>query len=323
MTQQVFYNAAGFLRIAQDATEDNRGRRVAERNKQQDPLDATRVHPEDYDLARQMAAGALELDDEDVADQNASTVVTQLMQDQDNKKKLDDLSLDDFAINLQNTNNDLKRHTLDVIRDELLNPFGEQRPEMSLMGDWDILSMLTGETKRTLHPGRVITVTVGRIRSQHVDVRTDSGLDGYITREYLTTDNREPSTVVTPRQSIQAVTTKVDVEPGPKVRLALASRSDAISQADEEARKVRADQYYDHPAAAANKDLQERKQRSEANRARRVIKHPAFKNFNAKEAEACLAPLQHGDAVIRPSSKGQDHLAVTWKVADGVYQHIG
>ncbi|KAK6604653.1 transcription elongation factor spt6 [Botrytis cinerea] len=29
-----------------------------------------------------------------------------------------------------------------------------------------------------------------------------------------------------------------------------------------------------------------------------------------------------GDAVIRPSSKGNDHLAVTWKVADGVYQHL-
>jgi hypothetical protein len=26
--------------------------------------------------------------------------------------------------------------------------------------------------------------------------------------------------------------------------------------------------------------------------------------------------------VIRPSSKGNDHLAITWKVADGVYQHI-
>jgi transcription elongation factor SPT6 len=26
--------------------------------------------------------------------------------------------------------------------------------------------------------------------------------------------------------------------------------------------------------------------------------------------------------VIRPSSKGPDHLAVTWKVADGIYQHI-
>ena len=33
--------------------------------------------------------------------------------------------------------------------------------------------------------------------------------------------------------------------------------------------------------------------------------------------------MQRGDAVIRPSSLGPDHIAVTWKFAEGVYQHIG
>ena len=31
---------------------------------------------------------------------------------------------------------------------------------------------------------------------------------------------------------------------------------------------------------------------------------------------------QQGDVLIRPSSKGQDHLTVTWKVTDGIHQHI-
>ena len=31
----------------------------------QDPLDDTRIHPEDYELARKMATDALELDEED------------------------------------------------------------------------------------------------------------------------------------------------------------------------------------------------------------------------------------------------------------------
>ena len=35
-----------------------------------------------------------------------------------------------------------------------------------------------------------------------------------------------------------------------------------------------------------------------------------------------LGPQARGDCVIRPSSKGPDHLAVTWKVHEGVYQHI-
>ena len=35
-----------------------------------------------------------------------------------------------------------------------------------------------------------------------------------------------------------------------------------------------------------------------------------------------MATQPRGSVVIRPSSRGMDHLAVTWKVDDGVYQHI-
>jgi transcription elongation factor SPT6 len=41
------------------------------------------------------------------------------------------------------------------------------------------------------------------------------------------------------------------------------------------------------------------------------------------QAEAYLDKQQRGDVVIRPSSKGVDHLAVTWKVDEKLYQHIG
>jgi len=57
-------------------------------------------------------------------------------------------------------------------------------------------------------------------------------------------------------------------------------------------------------------------------RTQRVVKHPLFKPFNSTQAEQYLGSQAPGDAVIRPSSKGNDHLAVTWKVADGIYQHI-
>ncbi|KPI35737.1 Transcription elongation factor spt6 [Cyphellophora attinorum] len=58
------------------------------------------------------------------------------------------------------------------------------------------------------------------------------------------------------------------------------------------------------------------------NRATRVIKHALFQPFNSVQAEQYLGSQNRGDAVIRPSSKGTDHLAVTWKVADGIFQHI-
>jgi transcription elongation factor SPT6 len=69
--------------------------------------------------------------------------------------------------------------------------------------------------------------------------------------------------------------------------------------------------------------MQARKKRAEVDKTRRVIKHPNFHNFNSSQAEAYLDKQQRGDVVIRPSSKGIDHLAVTWKVDDKLYQHIG
>ncbi len=55
---------------------------------------------------------------------------------------------------------------------------------------------------------------------------------------------------------------------------------------------------------------------------KRVIAHPSFHNINFKQAEKMMESMDQGDVVIRPSSKGENHLTVTWKVADGIYQHV-
>lgn len=35
-----------------------------------------------------------------------------------------------------------------------------------------------------------------------------------------------------------------------------------------------------------------------------------------------MANMDQGEVIIRPSSKGADHLTITWKVTDKIYQHI-
>ena len=32
--------------------------------------------------------------------------------------------------------------------------------------------------------------------------------------------------------------------------------------------------------------------------------------------------MDQGEVIVRPSSKGSDHLTVTWKVSDDIYQHV-
>src|SRR5882724_955204 len=90
-----------------------------------DPLDDTQVHPEDYELSCKMVTDALELNEEDIHDDHPSHVISVIMQDKDKVSKLDELNLDDFTVTMYKSNNDLKWHALNVIKDELLWPFRE------------------------------------------------------------------------------------------------------------------------------------------------------------------------------------------------------
>jgi len=63
-----------------------------------DPLDDTRIHPEDYELAWKMATNALELDEEDIHGEHPSHVVSLITHDEDNEKKPSESDPDEFAI---------------------------------------------------------------------------------------------------------------------------------------------------------------------------------------------------------------------------------
>uniref|UniRef100_A0A915KWK7 Transcription elongation factor SPT6 n=1 Tax=Romanomermis culicivorax TaxID=13658 RepID=A0A915KWK7_ROMCU len=84
------------------------------------------------------------------------------------------------------------------------------------------------------------------------------------------------------------------------------------------------DDYFDRDAerldAKKEKNCVEKKQKQQY--VKRVIAHPCFQNCSYKEAESFLESRDQGEVVIRPSSKGENHLTVTWKVTDGIYQHI-
>ncbi|CAG0924647.1 unnamed protein product, partial [Notodromas monacha] len=86
------------------------------------------------------------------------------------------------------------------------------------------------------------------------------------------------------------------------------------------------DKYYDYEQERADRHRDE-SQRKAAHRRKhayttRVIVHPNFLNVDYAGAETLMKNKQQGDVVIRPSSQGSDHLTVTWKVTDGVHQHI-
>ncbi|KAG9238093.1 putative transcription elongation factor SPT6 [Amylocarpus encephaloides] len=306
---RVWNNCASFLLIEYDSS-------VA----MSDYLDNTRVHPEDYELGRKMAADALELDEEDVkaeVDEGGPGAIVRKMIRDDDQEKVNDLILEEYADQLERNYNQRKRATLETIRAELQNPYEELRRKFAVLSDDEIFTMLTGETRDSLCEGMVVSVNIRIAKEEMVVAKLDSGIEGKA-------DIMEGSDRQVPLNRIFS-TGQVT-----QAKLLEINRADftAVLSLRESVVRVPYRKRVNHDPSTwdvvqEHKDKEELKAKDKATgRAQRVVKHPLFRPFNSTQAEEYLGSQAPGDAVIRPSSKGNDHLAVTWKVADGVYQHI-
>ncbi|OBT50660.1 hypothetical protein VE04_08830 [Pseudogymnoascus sp. 24MN13] len=307
---RVWNNCASFLSIEYDPSMST-----------SDYLDNTRVHPEDYELGRKMAADALELDEEDVkaeADEDARGAVVRKLIKDDEQDKVNDLILEEYAEQLEQNYNQKKRATLETIRAELIQPYEELRRNFAMLSDDDVFTMLTGETNDSLCEGMVVSINVRVVNDEFLIVKLDSGLEGRV-EAYEATDNND---VPLPRlfsqgQAAQAKLLSVDRR---EFSAKLSMREQEIKRPFRRRLNHMDDQWDSNQEARDREELREKDKVT--GRAQRVIKHPLFRPFNSTQAEEYLGSQSSGDAVIRTSSKGNDHLTVTWKVADGVYQHI-
>lgn len=331
LTTSIFINAAGFLRIVQD--EDykepkSRPGPASDFSDDPDPLDNTRVHPEDYDLARKMASDALELDEEDVVDEHPSWVISQLMKNADIERKLYELNLDDFATSLRQEREEQKRHTLNMIRSEMLKPFGELREPFIVPDARDVFWLLGNLKDEDLRPGYKLTCTVTKVLDHLAIVSLPvAGLEGSISSKLLVDEGvsiERAAQVVRRGQVLDAVVLSIRREMDTDLfQVEMSARPLDVGRDDSALREIKHDSCWDIDCENNDKEIARRKKNAENSRARRVIKHPNFHNFTSHQAEVFLEDQHPGDVVVRPSSKGADHLAVTWKVADKLYQHIG
>lgn len=308
VSKNIFMNCASFLRIKGSG-------------KEADPLDGTRVHPEDYDLAKKMAGDALELDEEDlVMAEGEGGVVKQLMED--DPEKLNDLILEEYADQLAKVFNQLKRNTLEQIKDELQGPYEELRRDFHQLTVEEVFTMLTGETEESLHVNMVVPVNIRRVGDRYTSAFLDCGVEGNIAQGEMH-DNPQllGSQLFHANQTVNTVILSLDRS---SFTATLSCRQQKIDEARTLAQshpEINPDEWDDY-AEERDKNRVAAKREAES-KSTRVIKHPLFQSFNARQAEEYLSGMQRGDAVIRPSSLGPDHIAVTWKFAEGVYQHIG
>lgn len=178
--------------------------------------------------------------------------------------------------------------------------------------------MLTGETEDSLCAGMIVPVNIRVAKEDFVIAKLDSGIEGRI-ESHEGSDNVDMplSRIFSVGQTAQAKLLELNRE---SFSAKLSLRQSMVG--------IPFKRRLDHDpgswdAVMEMKDKEELREKDKATgRTQRVVNHPLFRPFSSVQAEEYLGSQAPGDAVIRPSSKGNDHLAVTWKVADGVYHHI-
>ena len=244
-----------------------------------DPLDNTRVHPEDYDIARKMAADALELDEEDIkaeTDENGTGAIVRKLFREEAQDRVNDLILEEYAEQLEKNLNQRKRATLETIRAELQQPYEELRKQYVFLSTDDIFTMLTGETSDTLAEGMVVPISIKRVSDDHIDGKLDCGIDALVPESELTDRYDIPvRALYSPHQTVSA---KILFLNRKNFTCNVSLREEQVSRPVSNTQDRLRGEWDERQEQQDRESLQEKTQ--SGGRTMRVIKHPLFRPFN-------------------------------------------
>lgn len=317
----IFMNSAGFLYISWN--EKNQRYEDLEH----DQLDSTRIHPEDYHLATKVAADALEYDPDAIAEKEKqglmSEFIEMLREDPDRKEKLESLNLEAYATELEKNTGQKKLNNLNTIVLELLEGFEELRNDFhSLHGD-RIFTTLTGETDKTFFKGCIVPVRIERFKHNDIICTTNSQVECIVNAQ-----RHMGAQLKRPANDIYEIG---KTYPAKVIYINYENISAEVSLLEHDVKHQYVPFHYSKDPSIWNlkqelEDAEEEKQISmaeaRAKRTHRVINHPYYFPLNGQQASDYLRSKERGDFVIRQSSRGDDHLAITWKLDKDLFQHV-
>lgn len=179
MGMKVFINSAGFIRVCGSG-------QAASGTPTWDPLDNTRIHPESYLVAKNMAKAALKEEatrnEKDVDDDYLEKSVEHVIE---NPNVLSTVDIKEYAQGVQVRGQTQKFHTLALIKSELQHGFCEWRYEYADPNSDEEFYMLSGESEETLALGRIVQAKVRKVQERRVMCVLPSGLLGFIQQEDL------------------------------------------------------------------------------------------------------------------------------------------
>ncbi|KAG2379230.1 hypothetical protein C9374_007369 [Naegleria lovaniensis] len=256
-------------------------------------IDATRVHVLSYHLAKKIVEDALETE---------NLKLEKIHKIFKKPSLLDELDLDTYADELEKRGYGKTRITLKDIKEDLKHPFKDPRRDFKSINkdDRKVFELVTNENDLTLPKGKQVLATVVGVQDNILFCKLDNGLYGVVIRPNLDfhIDKFQDYFKVGEERyfKIREIVYKEF-----KVQL-----SPVASELPFNKKEV--DQATNIKTGAPSKK-----------RFHRQINHAAFRDFDYAQAVDFLAEKAPGELVIRPSSKGYDHLAITFKFGNNLY----
>ncbi|XP_011040704.1 PREDICTED: transcription elongation factor SPT6-like isoform X1 [Populus euphratica] len=310
--KKVFVNAVGFLRVRRSGLAASSSQFI-------DVLDDTRIHPESYGLAQELAKVIYEKDSGDVNDDDdALEMAIEHVKERPNLLKT--FVFDKY---LEDKKRENKKETFMDIRRELIQGFQDWRKQYKEPTQDEEFYMISGETEDTLAEGIIVQATVRRVQGGKAICALESGLTGILTKEDYADDWRDIPELSDKLHEDDILTCKIKSIQKNRYQVFLVCKdSEMRNNRYQQARNL--DRYYHEDQSSLRSEQEKvRKERELAKKhfKPRMIVHPRFQNITADEAMEFLSDKDPGESIIHPSSRGPSYLTLTLKVYNGVYAH--
>ena len=183
--------------------------------------------------------------------------------------------------------------------------------------------MLTHETDETLYVGMNIDCSVTKVNDKAVNVLLNSGIEGFIfvknLDDYVPRNQTPEQLGIRTNKILKCMVLDINKD---KISVELSCKPSDLkgSKFDDSVKK---DKYF--YAEWEDGDVMEFEQSKKKHKKRnkKKINHPDYHDVDFREAEEMLKTKPDGFYIVRGSTKGPKHLAITWRVTTDIYQHIG
>ncbi|KAL2337306.1 hypothetical protein Fmac_011752 [Flemingia macrophylla] len=313
-TEKIFCNAVGFLRVC--CNDEN----FVDTDSVSNTLDRTRIHPESYNLAEELAREiyrqrVLENSEADATQVNAIECI------QNDPNLLEYFDLNEYANRLEIEKGEYKRETLFDIKMELLHEFRDPRRPYTEPTQEEEFYMITGESVDMLVEGKRVQATVRHVQPQQAFCVLESGMTGVIFKDDFSDENEIIS--LTNKLCEGAVLTcKIKRIDRNRCRVNLTCKASELKNAAEQSFHDM-DPYYhegkiNSPCRPEGTEKMELENKHFINR---TISHPNFQNITVDQAKQFLEDQDVGEYIFHPSSRGLCYLTLSLKVFNEVYVH--